>query len=266
MKIAAVQMIVSHDKQRNLEKILSYITKAKSENADLVVFPEASMAVITQDSIMRYADIAESIDGHFIKTLATAARQYSIYVICSMYESKASEKKRAYNTTVFLDDQGTLIHKYRKVHLYDAFSYSESENIIADHNNFIPVRTRLGTIAILVCYELRFPEISRTLTLQGANILIIPTAWTRGIMKEEHLLTLSKARAIENTVFVCVANQVGGVYTGHSTIYNPMGVVIANKGEGEGLLLADINHDQVLTTREKLPVLKQRHPELYKLN
>lgn len=266
MKIAAAQLTASHDKQQNLDKALTYIARAKAEKADLIVFPETFMALIPRNAAVKHADIAEPLDGPFVKALAAAARKHKIHVICGIYESKAGEKERAYNTVVFLDDAGKRIHSYRKTHLYDAFSYNESRNIIPGDSGFTPVKTKLGTIGLLVCYELRFPEISRTLALQGADILVVPTAWINGIMKEEHLLTLSCTRALENTVFVCIADQVGNIYAGRSIIYNPMGVIMASRGEDEGLIFADIDMDQAHAIREKLPCLKQRHPELYKLN
>ncbi|RCL02165.1 MAG: putative hydrolase [Candidatus Tokpelaia sp. JSC188] len=266
MKIAVAQLVVSHDKQRNLDKALTYIVWAKAEKANFIVFPEAFMSLMSINTTIKHADIAESIDGPFVKTLAAAAKKHKIYIIFGIYESKFGEQERSYNTIIFLNDEGQLIHSYRKTHLYDAFCYNESWNIIPGDNGFTPVKTKLGTIGILVCYELRFPEISRTLALQGADILIVPTAWINGVMKEEHLLTLSQARAVENTVFVCIANQVGNDYAGCSSIYNPMGIIMSSKSKDEGLIFADIDIDQIHACREQLPCLRQRLPKLYKLD
>lgn len=266
MKTAVAQLVISPDKHQNLGRILSFISKAKAESADLVIFPEIAMATVPKNSPVKHADIAEPLDGPFVSALANAARQHKIHVVCGLYESQPGESTRAYNTVILLDDEGKCLHHYRKTHLYDAFSYRESENIIPGDSKLKPVSTRLGTMGILVCYELRFPEISRTLALQGADLLVVPTAWLSGPMKEEHLLTLAHARAVENTVFVCIADQVGHPYAGRSTIYNPMGVVMASRGEDEGLIFAEINLDQLQTIREKNPCLLQRHPQLYKLH
>ncbi|RCL02177.1 MAG: putative hydrolase [Candidatus Tokpelaia sp. JSC189] len=266
MKIAAAQLTTSYDKKKNLDKALIYIAKAKEKKVNLIVFPETFMAFIPRNAIVKRSDIAEPIDGSFVKTLAAAAKKHRIHIICGIYESKLGEKERVYNTIVFLDDKGEHIHSYRKTHLYDAFSYNESQNVIPGNNGFTPIKTVLGTIGILVCYELRFPEISRTLALQGADILIVPTAWVNGFMKETHLMTLSQARALENTVFVCIADQVGNIYAGCSVIYDPMGAVMSSKREDEGLIFSDIDIDQIHAIRKRLPCLKQRHPELYKLD
>lgn len=265
MKIAVAQTITSTEKNENLSKALRFIVEAKSNKADLIVFPETYMARIQQGAGIKYATVAEPLDGPFVSALSKAAKEHNIHVICGVYESKPDDNIRAYNTVVLIDDEGKLIHKYSKTHLYDAFSYRESTNIIPSDNGFQAVKTKLGTIGLLVCYELRFPEISRTLALQGADILIVPTAWVAGAMKEEHFLSLTKARALENTVFLCAADQVGNIYAGRSVIYNPMGVVMASRGEDEGLIYADIDIAQAKAIREKLPCMTQRRPELYQL-
>lgn len=266
MKIAVAQLIVSEDKQKNLETALHYIAEAKKNLADLIVLPETFMAFMSTGAKKNYADIAEPLDGPFVTTLSQAAKQHQIHVVCGIYEQKVDEENRCYNTIIILDDEGKLIHKYQKTHLYDAFSYNESKNIIPSDNGFEPVKTKFGMIGVLVCYEMRFPEITRTLALKGAEIILVPTAWVAGPMKEEHILSMSKGRAIENTVFMCVADQVGNIYAGRSVIYNPMGVVLASRGEDEGLIYADIDINQVHNIRKKLPCLSQRRPELYELN
>lgn len=266
MKVAVAQLISTTDKHKNLEKVLTVIAKAKLQNADLIVLPETFMAKISLENGGSYADIAEPLDGPFVTAIADAAKHHGMFVACGVYETKPDDHKRSYNTVVLIDDSGKLIHSYRKTHLYDAFSYSESANIVAGENGFDPVQTRFGKIGLLVCYELRFPEISRSLALKGADIILVPTAWVAGAMKEEHLLTLAKSRAIENTVFLCVADQVGNIYAGRSVIYNPMGVTVASLGEDEGLIYAEIDLEKAKEIRAKLPCLTQRRPELYALN
>ncbi len=264
MKIAAAQLSASQNKAENLDKARNYIAQAKAAGADMVVFPEAFMAYIPKTDSLLYAQTAEAVDGHFVQALAAQAKQHNIYVICGIYESIEGEDKRVYNTVVVLNRQGQLIYRYRKTHLYDAFSFRESLNIIPGAEASVPIKTEFGHIGILVCYELRFPEVSRSLALQGANILIVPAAWVAGTMKTDHLLSLSKVRALENTVFLCVVDQVGQNYVGHSTIYNPMGRAIACLAVEEGLLVTDIDLEMIKTVRDTLPCLSQRRPYLYK--
>ena len=265
MRIAVAQLITHEDKQVNLNKALDYIAKAKANGADMIVMPETYMALIPGGSSTKYADIAEPLDGPFVTALAAAAKKHGIFVVCGVYETKPGDAVRSYNTVVMLDRSGKLIHSYQKTHLYDAFAYVESKNIVPSDNAIKVVQTELGRIGMIVCYELRFPEISRMLALQGAEIILVPTAWVAGPMKEEHFLSMVKARALENTVFMASADQVGNIYAGRSVIYNPMGVVMASRGEDEGLIFADIDTSVVKSVREKLPAINQRRPELYKL-
>jgi len=264
MRIALAQVQASPNKQENLAKARAFIEKACLRQADLIVFPEVFMAFVGGVA-GNYTQIAESIEGPFVTALAEMAKSHALHIICGIHETHPSDTRRVYNSIVFLDDGGELIHHYRKTHLYDAFSFTESRHFVAADNGFVPVKTRFGTLGLLVCYELRFPEIARTLALKGAEILIVPTAWVHGVMKEEHLSTLAKARALENTTFVCVADQVGNIYSGRSAIYNPMGVVMAACGEEEGLIFADIDVEDIGKIREKLPLLQQRRHDLYEL-
>ncbi len=266
MKIAVAQLVASTDKQENLKKALDIIAKAKVQKADLVVLPETFMAYMPEKAPIVRADIAEPLDGPFVTALSQAAQHNGIYVVCGIYENHPEDMKRCYNTVVVIDDQGKLIHSYRKTHLYDAFSYCESDNIIPGDNGFEIVETKFGKLGVMVCYELRFPEISRTLALKGAEILLVPTAWVAGPMKEEHIQAMAKSRALENTVYLCVADQTGNVYSGRSVIFNPMGITMASCGDEEGVIFAEIDCEKIQSIRKKLPCLSQRRPELYQLD
>lgn len=264
MRVAIAQLSTSVDKTANLEKAIQYIAKAKSLGADFVIIPEFYMALATPKSGVLPVDAAEPMDGPFVTALKEAARENEIYVICGLYESKSDDQKRAFNTTVFIDRSGQLVHSYRKTHLYDAFSYHESETIIPGDNQYKIVETEFGKIGLMVCYELRFPEIARQFALQGADILFVPAGWVAGPMKEDHWQTLIRARAIENTMFVCGANLVGDIFSGRSIMVDPMGVILASAGEEETLLVTDIDLDRIHRVREKLPSVRHRKPEFYR--
>ena len=111
-------------------------------------------------------------------------------------------------------------------------------------------KTRLAKMGMMTCYELRFPEMARILALQGAELIVVPTAWLAGRMKEEHLHVLAKARALENTVFVAVASQTGRIFTGRSLVVDPFGVSVCDAGEEEGLTMAEIDTDRVSRVRK----------------
>jgi deaminated glutathione amidase len=265
MRIAIAQLSTSVNKTSNLEKAIKYIVKAKAGGADFIVIPEFYMALATPKSGLLPAEVAEPLDGPFVSALKEAARENEIYVVCGMYESTIDDNGRAYNTTVFIDRSGQLLHSYQKTHLYDAFSYKESDTIIPGENEYKVVETEFGKIGLMVCYELRFPEIARQFALQEAEVLLVPAGWMAGPMKEDHWQTLIRARAIENTMFVCGANLVGVDFTGRSMVVDPMGVILASGGEEETIIITDIDIDRIHRVRKKLPSVRDRKPKFYRV-
>lgn len=266
MRVAIAQLSSTKDKNLNLEKAKEYIQKAKEKGADIVVLPELYM-VYTSDTLgTKPSDFAEPLDGPFVTGLSEAAKKSEVYVICGVFESTPEEENRAYNTTVTIDDSGKLINAYRKTHLYDAFSHKESDEIIPGSEPNPVVETKFGRLGIMVCYELRFPEISRSLALKEADYLVTPSGWVAGNMKEEHWETLLRARAIENTSHIIASNQVGNIFTGRSMILDPMGVIIGDAGEEETILIREICDKRTENVRKKLPSVKDRRPELYEMN
>ncbi|MGM9928472.1 MAG: carbon-nitrogen hydrolase family protein [Bacillus sp. (in: firmicutes)] len=263
MKVSIAQVSSGIDKTENVQKAIKYIADAKMKGADIVVFPEMYISAIKPSAGIFPATVAEAIDGPFVAALATAAANHAIYVVCGIYEKSEEDTQRAYNTTVFINRNGEIIHTYRKTHLYDAFTYKESDTIIPGENKYRIVETEFGKIGIMVCYELRFPEIARQLALQGADYIIVPAGWFTGVVKEEHWEILIRARAIENTVFIMAANQVGHVYSGKSMIVDPMGVMMASAGEEETLLYTELDHSRIQRVRDKLPSVSHRREELY---
>lgn len=263
MKISIAQVTASEEKEKNLEKAKEYAKKAKDSGSDIIVFPEVFMVFVPAKSDVKLAEVAETLDGKFVKEICAIAKENDLYIIFGMYEKNIDELERAYNTIVCIDRNGDIIHSYRKTHLYDAFITKESNRVVPGTEDFGVVETEFGKIGLMICYEVRFPEISRKLTLQGADLIIIPTAWVKGEMKDEHWSTLLKARAIENTTYVVGANQIGNIFSGLSMIYDPMGVRIASAGEEEILISAEIDLERIKRVREKLPCLKNRRPELY---
>lgn len=266
MKVAIAQLSTSTDKILNLNKAKKYIAKAKKEGADFIILPEFFMALATPKSGVLPSEVAEPLDGPFISGLAEAARENNIYVVCGTYESKEDEAGRAFNTTVFISRSGELLHSYRKTHLYDAFSYNESETIIPGDNPFKVIETEFGKIGLIVCYELRFPEITRQFALQGADVLFVPAGWVAGALKEDHWETLLRARAIENTIYVCGTNLTEDIFSGRSMVIDPMGVITASAGEEESLFTVDIDLDRIQRVRKKLPSVVHRKPEFYTVN
>lgn len=255
----------SQDKQDNLLKSIEIIADAADGGAELACFPEFQMAFSpSSQSAKELATIAESIDGEFVTALARAARKNRIGVVAAIYEKGASQ--RVYDTAVVLSPAGTVSSVYRKLHLYDALGFKESAKLARGKKIQGPVKTRAGNVGLLICYDLRFPELSRILTLRGANVLVAPSAWVQGEMKEEHWLTMTRARAIENGSYLVAPDQVGNIYCGRSLVVDPFGVVVVDMGQREGMEIVDIDSKRTIEVRKSLPLLKNRRDDVYTLS
>lgn len=261
MKIAAGQMIVGFDKKVNLSKIADMSAVAAKGGARLTVFPEAAMFNYgtAKDQLLPHA---ESIDGAFVSGLMTVAAANKMFVVAGMFE-RISGESRVFNTVVVIDDTGKLIGAYRKIHLYDAFGWTESERIKPGDGATVSFKCDDITFGVMTCYDLRFPELARHLAHTGAQTLLLPAAWIAGPLKESHLEILVRARAIENNAYVLASTQVGAVYCAHSMLADPMGIVAAAQGEDEGLLEAEISLSRVESVRAKSPTLANCRPDIY---
>jgi deaminated glutathione amidase len=263
MRIALGQLTASIHKDENLQLARRAIREARAGGADLVLLPEVFMAFVTAGAAVAPASVAEPLDGPFVTALAREARAHKLYVGCGVWEAAPGERTRAYNTALLLGPDGSPLLSYRKTHMYDAFGFRESDLSVPGERGPRVVRTALGTFGLLVCYELRFPELARMLALDGADVILLPSAWIAGPLKEAHWATLIASRAVENTVFVAAANQSGDNRIGGSRLVDPMGVVVASGGESPGLVFGDADLTRIAQVREKLPSLGQRREEIY---
>ncbi|HKV43177.1 MAG TPA: carbon-nitrogen hydrolase family protein [bacterium] len=263
MRIALGQLAASGRKEENLDAARQAVHAARHGGADLLLLPEVFMAFLTPRSGTVPAAVAEPLDGPFVSALADAARGSRLYVGCGVWETAPGEGIRAYNTAVLLGPDGSLLLSYRKTHMYDAFAFRESDLAVAGDAAPRAVRTPIGVLGMLVCYELRFPELARMLALDGAEVLLLPSAWIAGPLKETHWTTLIGARAIENTIFVAAADQAGDGRVGRSRLVDPMGIALASGGEAPGVIFGDVDLARIGQVRQKLPALSQRREEIY---
>jgi deaminated glutathione amidase len=263
MLVAAAQLTASPDPEANLARARQAVAEAASRGARLIVFPELFMAWVHNfKEPGAFKTVAQPPDGPFVKGLAETARTCGLWIICGTIEKISNSDDRAHNTTVILNDRGELVAHHRKTHLFDAFGYQESRTIAPGDRLFEPIPTPIGRTGLFVCYELRFPEVARQQAIRGAEVFIVPSAWFAGPLKELHWRYLAVARAIENSAYVVAADQVGGPFLGRSLIVDPMGVVLAEGSETEGLLYADVDLERVATVRAKVPALNQRRTDL----
>jgi len=263
MKAAVVQFKASTNKENNLKKIVSYISKAASKNAILCAFPEFMMFYTSSSQTPKQlANLAETINGNFVTTIAKAAKENKIQVVGSFYE-KSRKKDRVHDTSFVISKLGKVISTYRKIHLYDALGFRESDKMASGSKIAKPVKTSLGKIGMMICYDLRFPEISRSLAAAGAEVLIVPSAWVKGYMKEEHWITINKTRAIENGCYVIAPDQVGNIYCGRSLVVDPYGKILLDMKKKQGVGFVNIDLNKVKQTRKILPLLKNRRTDVY---
>jgi predicted amidohydrolase len=266
-RAAVVQMKSSEDKERNLAYSVKLINEAAKRKARLICFPEFQMAYSPAEQRSRSLHrIAEKITGNFVSTLSNSAKQNKINVIATMYEIiNINEKnQKVFDTGIVINEFGKIQSIYRKVHLYDALGFKESKKLLAGSIIEKPSKMDFGNLGLLICYDMRFPEISRILTVNGANILVSPSAWVAGFMKKVHWEIMVRARAIENGVYVIAPNQVGNIYCGHSMAIDPFGVTILDMKNRQGIEFIDIDTAKIDATRRTLPLLMNRRTDVYR--
>ena len=262
-RIAIAQIASSTEKKKNLATALRLVKVAKSKNAELIAFPEFLMAFSpASQSAAELAQVAEAVDGAFIAALRGAARANEVAIIAPIYET-SPVTDRVFDTSVWIDSKGNVASVYRKLHLYDAFGFKESDKFHPGDDIAPLVESGDGRFGMMICYDLRFPEMARMLALAGANILVAPSGWVQGDLKVEHWQTMIKARALENGCFVIAPNQVGNIYTGHSMAVDPLGRTLVDLDENEDLEVIKLNLQLVNEVREKLPLLKNRRTDVY---
>lgn len=264
-KVAVLQFAAGPDKTENLESVRRLFdllhrrdgTSVESAPPDLVVLPEATMREFGPPGDP-LAPHAEPLDGPFVQTLAKLARSTETNVVAGVFERGDGE--RVYNTLVVLDRRGELVETYRKVHLYDAFNYLESDRLIPGTEEPPIVDDLLPGlhVGLITCYDLRFPEITRSLIDRGADVVVVPAAWVAGPLKENHWTTLVRARAIENTCYVVACDQCGRTCSGNSMVVDPQGVVVASLGEQEDVLTAELDTARIRAVRQTNPSLSNR--------
>ena len=255
--VAVAQFAAGLDKGENTKLVREVITTAADAGAQLVITPEMAM-YFDPRGVGTDANYAEPLDGPFVTAVRETARAAGVTAVAGLAEAVPGES-RAYNTLVAAGPDGALLGTYRKVHLYDAFGYAESDKIIpADITE--PLTFDLGDLKFgaMTCYDVRFPEMARRLVDAGANALVLPAAWAVGPAKEDHWATLVRARAIENTCYVLAAGQTGPLCAAQSVVVDPMGTVLASAGEQPGFALATVGLARVDQVRAVNPSLANR--------
>lgn len=252
-KIALGQITVEQESAANLEKCVAWMKKAAAEGARLIVFPEGAIARNPADGAWSRKH-AEPLDGPFVSGIVAATREIPIAVSCTVHVPSGAADGKVWNIHIVADG-GKLVAAYKKLHLYDAFSGKESDNVVPGAEVPPLVEIDGWKFGLMTCYDVRFPELAKRLALEGADALLLPAAWVRGSLKEAHWEIMARARALENTVYVAALSELSAKNIGCSMVVDPLGVPVARLGVAESMATAVLSKAELEKARRTLPVL-----------
>ena len=270
IKIAAIQMSTVADKMENVRTVKTYLEKIKDENPDFVILPEMFCCPYQTENFPIYA---EKEGGPVWQQLSGYAKQYGIYLIGGSMPEKDAEGN-VYNTSYIFDREGKQIGKHRKVHLFDidvkgGQTFKESDTLTAGDSDTV-FDTEFGKIGVMLCFDIRFPELSRMMVNDGAKVIFVPAAFNMTTGPAHWELSF-RTRALDNQIYMvgCApARDVSAGYIswGHSIVTDPWGRVIDMLDEKKGILLTELDMDYEEQVREELPLLKSRRKDIYQLS
>jgi predicted amidohydrolase len=262
---AVVQLNCTSDEKANWESARGLIERAAGHGARFVSTPENTNYLGPHEEKVRRA---EPLDGPTCGRFADLARGLGIHLLLGSFNEKSDEPHRCYNTSVLFSPQGEVLSVYRKIHLFDVdvpggVTFAESATC-KPGGEVVVAETPLGRIGLTICYDLRFPELYRKLVDCGAEILMIPAAFTLATGKD-HWEPLIRARAIETQCYVLAPAQHGDhddaglkASWGHAMIVDPWGLPVATASDGPGIALAEIDLERVAKVRRAIPVGRHR--------
>ncbi len=266
MKVAAIQMVSGPRPEDNLRQARALLEEAARAGAELAVLPEYFCVMGLRDTD-KLAIRESHGDGPIQRFLAEAARELNLWVVGGTLPLAADDAARVRNSTLVFSPAGECVARYDKIHLFrfsnGTESYDEARVIEAGKAPVLfDLTARDGSIwriGLSVCYDLRFPELYRALSRQGADVLLVPAAFTQTTGRA-HWDLLLRARAVENLAWVIAPAQ-GGLHEngrrtwGHSLVADPWGSVVAEREEGEGVVLAELSRERLQQCRTQLPAL-----------
>lgn len=261
MKVAAAQISCAlGDSDANLRKVGDFAALAKKSGADLIVFPEMTDTGYSMPVIQKHARPWK--EGALLE-LKRIAKENSIAIVAGISDREGDS---IFNAQVFLNSKGEALAKYRKTHLVTAAPLDERV-CLSPGNEFVTCKIDNFQVGLSICYDLRFPEMARTLVVKhGANVIVNSSAWP--VVRAEHLRILAVARAVENQSYFIIANRVGAddgvAFCGSSMIVDPSGKILASAPpDCEELIEAEISADVITQVRDLVRVFDHRRPELY---
>jgi predicted amidohydrolase len=268
VRVSAIQLNSTADRERNAEAADRLTRAAAAAGAELVVLPEKWPVLGTPEQT---AAGAEPLDGPSLTWARDTARELGIDLVAGSIAERSADGGRGRNTCVHVGPDGADRAVYRKLHMFDVtvggHQYRESEHEQPGEEIVLSQTAGGVELGLTVCYDLRFPELYRSLAVRGARIICVPAAFTLATTRD-HWEILLRARAIEDQCFVIAANQVGehapGLRSGgRSMIVDPWGVVLAQAPDSETFITAEADLDRQDEIRRTLPSLANRRPEVY---
>lgn len=267
MKIAVIQIDAGSNKEQNIKKALALVQRAIKQKAKFILLPEAFNFHGKVDARSGLKDIAENFPGPSTRPFMEEAKKHNVTILAGSICERIAGSKKVFNTSVLIDTKGRIAAKYRKMHLFDAMigKTKLKESLRFCHGRRM-VLSKVGswTVGLSICYDLRFPEMYQKYTHLGANILCVPSAFTK-MTGSAHWETLLRARAIENLCYVLAPNQIGkdgwGVVNyGKSMIVDPWGKILATaSGNKEEIIYAHLDRKILKKRRTMLPGQVKKH-------
>ena len=264
LRVAAIQLNSQEDLDANLAVVARLVERAAADDARVVVVPE-NFAYFGPDRLRR--DIAEPGEGGPIQdALRGLAQRHHVTIVAGGFPELSSDPKRPFNTCLVVGSDGGVRARYRKLHLFDV--ELPGGRVLSESATTMPGATPVVTevegvsVGLTICYDLRFPELFRWLMERGAEVVVVPAAFTLQT-GQDHWHVLIRARAIENQVWVVAANQWGQhpesrQSYGHSVVVDPWGRIVGEHAEGTGVVTASLDLDELALVRRRLPCLEHR--------
>jgi predicted amidohydrolase len=267
LAVALVQLNATTDVDANIETAAALADEAAAGGAHLVALPEYLQYRGHDDG---FRASARPIPGPHTEPFADVARRRGAWILVGSTAETSTDPERPFNSSALIAPDGSIAAVYRKLHLFDVAvedgpSDTESARVTAG-DRIVTAEIGGATLGLTICYDLRLPELYRSLALAGAEVLTVPSNFTERTGRD-HWEVLLRARAIENGAYVLAPAQIGGppgqpAY-GHSMIVDPWGTVVAQAADQVGIIRADIETDRVAAVRRQIPVLANRRPEAY---
>lgn len=265
-KLSAIQLVSSREAVANIDAVKALLQRLAPQPDQLVLLPENALCIGTKED---YLGVAESLgDGPYQVQLADLAKQYCCYLICGSFPIKSAEAGKIHTTSLVFSPQGKLLSHYHKIHLFDAqvadqqAVYKESDTFVAGQSvQLFDWKTAQGTykVGLAICYDLRFAGLFQALRAQGADVILLPAAFTQ-VTGEAHWHPLLRARAIENQCYIVAANQ-GGTHPcgqqtyGHSMIISPWGEIVDELANHAGFVCAPFSKAGIDQLRASMPTV-----------